>query len=132
MHIKASGYLRDFTDPLMLVGVWDPTLGASYLATSPKVVPMQPRCLIDNWSFQPSRTHTAGPGPSRREGLNTCREADSVLPNTSGLNPPQISLTLSCGEAGWERFQTLSALIHTFIDSMSERGQRTLLIGLTW
>lgn len=69
--------------------------------------------------------HAAGLGLSKRKGSNMCHEADSVLLNTSGLNPHQIFRTLSCGETAWERFKTLSALIYTFVYSMPERRMHT-------
>ena len=71
------------------------------------------------------RWHKAGLGPGKRRGWNMCHEADSVILNTSGLRPPQISQTLSCGETVWERFKILSALIYTSVYSMPKRRMHT-------
>ena len=78
-----------------------------------------------------THTHTppTGPSPSKWKGLNICYEADSILfrVNRSGLNPPQISLTLLYGEIIWRRFRLLLAFIHTFLYSMSERKMQTFI-----
>ena len=45
--------------------------------------------------------------------------------NRSGLNLPQISLTLLYGEIIWGRFRLLLAFIYTSFYSMSERKMQT-------
>lgn len=74
-----------------------------------------------------THTHPTGPSLSKWKGLNICYEADSILfrVNRSGLNPPQISLTLLYGEIIWGRFRLLLAFIYTSFYSMSERKMQT-------
>lgn len=113
--------------------MWDPTRRASYLA----IPPQSPYflhgqlCLAGICDFQSCYTHThthpTGPSLSKWKGLNICYEADSILfrVNRSGLNPPQISLTLLYGEIIWGRFRLLLAFIYTSFYSMSERKMQT-------